>query len=131
METRSTFDILLVEDEEIVATVARRMLERDGHRIETAVDGVDAMQKLGERERFPDVILLDLEMPRMDGRETMARVLEENPAARIILTSGYAAESADSAEPGGNVRFLQKPYTRADLSAAIQEIGGGPTTPRG
>ena len=129
MEIRSTFDILLVEDEEIVATVARRMLERDGHRIETAVDGVDAMQKLGERERFPDVILLDLEMPRMDGRETMARVLEENPAARIILTSGYADESADSATPCGNVRFLQKPYTRADLSAAVQEMGGDPTTP--
>ncbi len=117
--------VLLVEDEEVVRSVACRMLERDGHVVTAAVDGVDALAKYAAYASPPDVILLDMEMPRMGGRETMKRILELDPDARIVLTSGYSSEAVLQDDRHRGIRFLQKPYNRERLGAAVREAMAG------
>ncbi len=108
--------ILLVEDEAQIRHSAARILTGLGLQVVPAVDGADALEKLRTEERFA-LVLLDLTMPRMDGRQTLAVIERDYPGLPVVLCSGY---SADELKNGWDGVFLPKPYTRDALIIALQ-----------
>ncbi len=108
--------VLLVDDEETVRTLARRMLERIGYTVSTAEDGREALEVYRERMDEIDFVLLDLTMPRMDGREAFEALREMDPSVTVIVSSGYTEHEIQSrfqaSRPDG---FVQKPYSLTTL----------------
>jgi PAS domain S-box-containing protein len=118
---------MVVDDEEGVRNVARSMLQLSGFTVITSYDGFDALEKLSvitkEASKNPDVILLDLTMPHMDGSETFRKIIELSPESRIILMSGYSEHDISKRfADAGIAGFLQKPFQLQDLRKKISEV---------
>ncbi len=115
--------VMVVDDSITMRKVAGRVLERHEYEVSTAKDGVDALEKL--RERVPDLMLLDIEMPRMDGYE-LATLMKADPRLRdvpiIMITSRSGDKHRQRAFDIGVDRYLGKPYQEADLLAQIAEV---------
>jgi len=114
---------LVVDDSITVRRVTQRLLERNGMRVLTARDGVDAIEVLQEHQ--PDIILLDIEMPRMDGYEVAAHVradarLKDIPI--IMITSRVGDKHRARAIEIGVDDYLGKPYQEAQLLEAIEPL---------
>ena len=115
--------VMVVDDSVTVRKVTSRFLEREGFQVLTAKDGADAMLLL--REHDPDVMLLDIEMPRMDGFEVASRVrsmgrFEGLPI--IMITSRTGDKHRERALSLGVNHYLGKPYREEDLRDAIDEL---------
>jgi chemosensory pili system protein ChpA (sensor histidine kinase/response regulator) len=119
---RRTF-ALVVDDSITVRRVTQRLLERNGMRVMTAKDGADAMQIL--QEHLPDVILLDIEMPRMDGYEVAAAV-KNDPKLKdipiVMITSRVGEKHRARAIELGVDDYLGKPYQENQLLDAIEPL---------
>ncbi len=108
--------VLVVDDSLTVRKITSRLLAREGFRVDTAKDGVDALEKM--QDLIPDVVLLDVEMPRMDGFE-LARVMRNSPrltSVPIIMITSRTAEKhrSHALEIGVNV-YMGKPYQEQQL----------------
>jgi CheY-like chemotaxis protein len=115
--------VLLVEDEEAVRVIARRVLERAGYRVLIARHGADALQLLAEHGPAIDALLSDVVMPEMGGVELAARAVERAPQLRVILMSGYTDADIGAIGQGGLVDgFVQKPFTAESLLDALQRV---------
>jgi chemosensory pili system protein ChpA (sensor histidine kinase/response regulator) len=119
---RRTF-ALVVDDSITVRRVTQRLLERNGMRVLTAKDGVDAVSLL--QDNLPDIILLDIEMPRMDGYEVAAHVrndprLKEIPI--VMITSRVSEKHRARAIELGVDDYLGKPYQESQLLDAIEPL---------
>jgi chemosensory pili system protein ChpA (sensor histidine kinase/response regulator) len=119
---RRTF-ALVVDDSITVRRVTQRLLERNGMRVLTAKDGVDAVSLL--QDNLPDVILLDIEMPRMDGYEVAAHVrndprLKDIPI--VMITSRVSEKHRARAIELGVDDYLGKPYQESQLLDAIEPL---------
>jgi chemosensory pili system protein ChpA (sensor histidine kinase/response regulator) len=119
---RRTF-ALVVDDSITVRRVTQRLLERNGMRVLTAKDGVDAVSLL--QENHPDIILLDIEMPRMDGYEVAAHVrndprLKDIPI--VMITSRVSEKHRARAIELGVNDYLGKPYQESQLLDAIEPL---------
>jgi signal transduction histidine kinase len=111
--------VLIVDDEDTVRRVARRILEAAGFTVRTASGGVEAMRSLREAPAAVDLVLLDMTMPDMSGAQTLQELQRIRPGIRVVLSSGYSQE--ETAVPAEDVAaFIQKPYRPADLVAAIR-----------
>ncbi len=112
--------IMVVDDSVTVRKVTERLLSRNGKRVVTAKDGVEALSLL--QDVVPDVMLLDIEMPRMDGFE-LARHLRNDAEYQhipiIMITSRTGEKHRDRALKLGITRYLGKPYQEAELIANI------------
>jgi chemosensory pili system protein ChpA (sensor histidine kinase/response regulator) len=120
-DTRSV--ALVVDDSITVRRVTQRLLERNGMRVLTARDGVDAMEML--QEHTPDIILLDIEMPRMDGYEVATQVRADTRLAGIpiiMITSRVGEKHRARAIEIGVDDYLGKPYQEAQLLEAIEPL---------
>ncbi len=115
--------VMVVDDSITMRKVTGRVLERHNFEVLTAKDGVDAIEKLAER--VPDVMLLDIEMPRMDGYE-LATHMRNDPRLKsvpiIMITSRTGDKHRQRAFEIGVDRYLGKPYQEADLMRNVQEI---------
>jgi chemosensory pili system protein ChpA (sensor histidine kinase/response regulator) len=115
--------VMVVDDSLTVRKFTTRLLTRDGHEVVTARDGVDALKTLAERT--PDVILLDIEMPRMDGFE-FAKTIRSDPKTAsipiVMITSRTADKHRKRAAELGVDRFLGKPYQEDELLGALGEL---------
>ncbi len=115
--------VLIVDDSITVRRVTQRVLERNGMRVLAAKDGVEALTLL--EEHLPDIILLDIEMPRMDGYEvaSMVRATERLRHIPIIMITSRAGEKhqAKAIEIGVN-DYLSKPYLEQQLLDAIEPL---------
>ncbi|HKC54092.1 MAG TPA: Hpt domain-containing protein [Burkholderiales bacterium] len=112
--------IMVVDDSLTVRKVTGRLLERHGYLVVTARDGVEAMEKL--LELVPDVMLVDIEMPRMDGFDLTRNVRADKRLARvpiIMITSRTADKHQNYAKEIGVSYFLGKPYQEDDLIGKI------------
>jgi chemosensory pili system protein ChpA (sensor histidine kinase/response regulator) len=121
-EDRRTF-ALVVDDSITVRRVTQRLLERNGMRVMTAKDGVDALSIL--QENLPDVILLDIEMPRMDGYELATHVRADARLADIpivMITSRVGEKHRARAIEIGVNDYLGKPYQENQLLDAIEPL---------
>src|ERR1041385_4350217 len=95
--------ILVVDDEVMVRNVARIILEKQGYFILAAADGEEALQIARKFPGAIDLVLSDINMPRIDGLQLMNKLLGERPGVKILLMSGQADG------PAGGVAFLRKP----------------------
>jgi two-component system, cell cycle sensor histidine kinase and response regulator CckA len=108
--------ILLVEDDVRVGRIVRNMLIRSGYRVLAADDAEDALTLLAEEEWSIDLLLSDLIMPGMGGRELAERVKTLQPQAAVLYMSGYTDDAVVRREVlDADVAFLQKPFGIADL----------------
>jgi chemosensory pili system protein ChpA (sensor histidine kinase/response regulator) len=115
--------VLVVDDSLTVRKITSRLLIREGFEVGTARDGIDALQLLADQT--PDVILLDIEMPRMDGFE-FAKTVKNDPRLKsipIIMITSRTAEKhrARAAEIGVEV-YLGKPYQEEELLRNIRQL---------
>ncbi len=115
--------VMVVDDSITMRKVTGRVLERHGYEVLTAKDGVDAIEKL--TERVPDVMLLDIEMPRMDGYELATHIRNDvrlRGIPIIMITSRTGEKHRQRAFEIGVDRYLGKPYQEADLMRNVDEI---------
>jgi len=114
--------IMVVDDSLTVRRVTQRLLERNGYRVITAKDGVDALREM--KEERPDVMLVDIEMPRMDGYE-LARNVRGAAALRstpmIMITSRTAEKHRRLALEIGVDEYLGKPYKEEELLRLVRQ----------
>jgi len=115
--------VMVVDDSITMRKVTSRVLERHEYEVSTAKDGIDAVEKL--HERVPDLMLLDIEMPRMDGYE-LATHMKADPRLRnvpiIMITSRSGDKHRQRAFDIGVDRYLGKPYQEAELLVQINEV---------
>jgi two-component system, cell cycle sensor histidine kinase and response regulator CckA len=112
--------VLLVEDEPMVRNMAESMLKRLGYEVTTACDGSEAVDIFRERKYEFGLVLLDLNMPRMGGWETLSVLRTLRPDIPVVLASGYdEAQVMQGYHPERPQAFLHKPYRMKDLRAVL------------
>ena len=118
-----TATVLLVDDEEMIRESAQAALESLGLKVLAASDGRAALDLIQQPGLQVDLVLMDLTMPHMDGREAFQAMRRILPTLPIILSSGYnEQESIQSLEGRGLDAFLQKPYTLKVLERTVLEV---------
>jgi two-component system, cell cycle sensor histidine kinase and response regulator CckA len=118
-ELPSAFTILVVDDDETVRTVTARMLMYEGFAVLTAGDGLEALQLLDECPDPVSLIVSDLKMPRMTGRELAERLSERTPAIPMLFVSGHPTQVLAGALPGP---VLMKPFAVHDLVSTVYAL---------
>ena len=115
--------ILVVDDETVVRDVARAMLQSAGFDVIVACDGSQAIEMFERRDQEIDLVLLDMAMPGMDGRETFERLRHIQEDVLVVLSSGYTEEDALSKlGTRGPVDFVHKPYRLDALLTVIRKV---------
>ena len=115
--------LLLVEDEEVVRTIAGDVLGDLGYQVTTAVDGIDAIERVRAATVPFDVVILDLVMPRMGGSEALPALRAHAPDLPVLLWSGYSAGHDVEALLGdGRTAFIAKPVSHAALEKALAAL---------
>jgi two-component system phosphate regulon response regulator PhoB len=119
--------VMVVDDERHICNVLRRILQKDGYRVITAPDGETALGLIPEKK--PDVILLDLVMPTMNGREVCHRVRESSADTKIIYFSAKvnATESSKAKEFHHEAdAFIAKPASSRRILSSIRNVLNSP-----
>jgi len=109
--------ILMVDDEDLLLTMGKTILSTYGYRVLTANGGQKALDILSQKDAAVDLVITDLVMPAMSGRELVEHIRQLSPAMRIICTSGYvwpAGQESDGA-------YLQKPFTSQELLLKVKQ----------
>ncbi|WP_239027616.1 PAS domain-containing sensor histidine kinase [Geomonas diazotrophica] len=126
--------VLLVEDEETVRNMTRLLLERHGYRVLTACNGQEALELFRQNLGSVQLLLSDVVMPRMNGRELCERVRQLAPGLPVIFMSGYPADVMSEKGIGGGGAYLQKPVKPEELLGALRQAlipAGGRLAPPG
>ncbi len=123
--------ILLVEDDELVARAIGGVLKLDGHTVQRLAEGDEAWRHLQNRPHDYDLLVLDINIPGIDGLELVRRARQAGFAGRILVVSGRAVSRAAVTNPAARIdRVLLKPFTVEELRAALREClaqsSGGP-----
>jgi len=115
--------ILMVDDEEVVLDVGKEMLRQLGYTVLEARGGREAVEIYEEDKGKIDLVLLDMVMPGMGGKEAYDKMKEINPDVKVLLSSGYTknGQAAEILEQGCN-GFIQKPFDIQELSGKMREI---------
>ena len=115
--------VLLVEDEEEVRQVTRKMLESIGFTVVEAVDGDEAVRLHLEHCETIDVLLTDVVMPRVNGLELASQLKAKCHDMKILFMSGYTQDAVSDYElPSGSASFMRKPFSRDDLEAKMRQV---------
>lgn len=113
--------ILLTEDDEAVRTFVRRALELDGHSVETATDGSEAVDRLTEENGNFDLLLSDIKMPVMDGITLARHTAKAHPDLPILLMTGFADQRERANGLDALVHdVITKPFSLADIRSAVR-----------
>jgi PAS domain S-box-containing protein len=121
--SEGTETILLVEDEAAIRRAAKRLLEKKGYTVLLANDGVEALDIFKRHESEIDLVISDVVMPRLGGRQLYETLKRQDKSTRFLFTSGYTARDmrdTDSLDPGWP--FLQKPWDVDELLRRVREI---------
>lgn len=115
--------ILLVDDEPLVRDLCSRILTKFGYRVITAEDGNMALEIYAAQENEVAVVILDLSMPGMGGKQCLEELLVLNPSVKVIIASGYSADSsASSTLQAGAKAFVSKPYNMRQVLQVVREV---------
>ena len=114
---------VIAEDEPLTRTLIRARLEKLGHQVVAeAGDGAQAIE--AARLHRPDVIIMDIRMPLIDGIEAARTILSETPCAILFLSAFNEAELIEDASATGALAYLMKPFRKEDLAPALQMAVG-------
>src|SRR5436305_14842586 len=116
----STGRVLVVEDDEAIADVLRRTLRQEGHEVRSAGDGVAALA-LAE-EFVPDLVILDLGLPKLDGSEVLRRLRRESDVPILVLTARSELDDRVDGLDAGADDYLVKPFERRELLSLIRAL---------
>jgi two-component system, chemotaxis family, chemotaxis protein CheY len=116
----ATPSILVVEDDAATRTLLRRMLERTGFAVTTAINGRDGVERF--REHPADVVLTDMLMPEMDGIDLIRTLRSEWPAVRVIAVSGFEHPYLGMALGYGAKATLNKPVHASQLVETVKRV---------
>jgi signal transduction histidine kinase/CheY-like chemotaxis protein len=121
-----TETVLLVEDETPVREVARRALTAAGYRVLEAADGAEALRRWESDPSAVDLVVTDMVLPGMTGRDLISELLRRRAGLRVIIMSGYTGETYPALEilPPG-VGYLEKPFSLAELRQRVREALDG------
>jgi len=123
---RGNGTVLLVDDEEITRSVGAKILERLGYTLLLAESGPLALSLYESQKDKIDLVILDMIMPGMGGRETYKRLKQIDPEVKVMLSSGYSLDGeAQSVIEEGALGFIQKPYQIDVLSQKVAEVLNG------
>jgi two-component system response regulator MprA len=112
--------VLVVEDDAAIADVLRRALRQEGHEVRSAEDGVEALELA---ESFvPDLVILDLGLPKLDGVEVCRRLRAESDAPILILTARTDTDDRVEGLDSGADDYLMKPFERKELLARMRAL---------
>ena len=121
--TRGHETVLLVDDEEMIVDVGKRMLDKLGYETLTALNGNKAIEIYKSKGKDINLVILDMVMPKMGGGETFDRLKKINPAIKVILCSGYSIDGqATEILKRGCQAFIQKPFNLRTLSQHIRAV---------
>jgi two-component system cell cycle sensor histidine kinase/response regulator CckA len=112
--------VLVVEDEAALRAGIRRLLQGEGYGVLEAENGAAALRLLEEAPNSVALVLTDLRMPVMDGRELAAALARRRPSLPIVFMSGFTAQLMDLRLVSPHLAFLAKPFRNDDLLAAVR-----------
>jgi CheY-like chemotaxis protein len=120
--------VLVVDDDDVIRQLITVNLELEGFEVETAMDGQDCLDRV--KEVRPDVVTLDIMMPRMDGWETAVKLREDPETAdvKVVLLSARAQEA--DVQRGSRIgvdAYLTKPFDPDELITVVRRLAGLPT----
>jgi PAS domain S-box-containing protein len=118
--------ILVVEDEASLLRIAKRVLEKHGYRVLTAADGQEALEVYRANRDRIDLVITDVVMPRLGGRELAEALRSEGGRGRVLLTSGYAERELSAAPADPGMPLLTKPWSIPELLRLVREALEGP-----
>jgi twitching motility two-component system response regulator PilG len=123
--TGQAYRVMVVDDSKTIRRTAETLLRKEGFEVVTAMDGFEALGKIVDYQ--PDLIFLDIMMPRLDGYQTCAlikhhRILRNTPV--IMLSSRDGLFDRARGRVVGSDRYITKPFTKEDLLAVIADYGG-------
>ncbi|MCB1203713.1 MAG: response regulator, partial [Verrucomicrobiae bacterium] len=121
--SRSGETILLVDDEALVRRIGRTLLTKLGYRILEAADGLEALEICREKGDEISLVLLDLTMPNLTGKETFAKLHEMKPDLSVLICSGYLVDLSEFTQECGACPdgFVQKPYSFGDMADMVRK----------
>jgi PAS domain S-box-containing protein len=115
--------ILLADDEQVVGRLGETILKRHGYQVLVAANGTEALRIFRERHQEIDLVILDLSMPELSGAETLCELRKIDPAAHVLISSGYSSdEDVRSVEGEGVLGFVGKPYRPAELARQVRAV---------
>lgn len=117
--------VLVIEDEPNIVEAIRFILHRDGWRVDTHSDGSTAVATV--RAQRPDIVILDVMLPGRSGFEILRELRAEDGLAALpvlMLTARGAAKDRETAQRAGASRFMTKPFSNAEVLAAVREMAG-------
>jgi CheY-like chemotaxis protein len=115
--------VLLVEDEDVVRSLAQKILEQSGYKVLAASRGAEAITLCRQRTEPIHLLLTDVVMPETSGKEVADRVTELLPGLRVLFMSGYTDEAiVHHGVLDMNIEFIQKPFTPAALVRKVREV---------
>ena len=118
--------VLVADDNEVAQRLCRRVLEKAGYGVLVAADGLQAVDLALAQN--PNVILMDVAMPGMDGLEAMRRIKAERPEMRIVIASAHSmASDRERFLAAGADDVLSKPFRLGDLVAVVQRLTAKPS----
>jgi PAS domain S-box-containing protein len=127
---RGSETVLLVEDNESVRELARAALARAGYHVLEASNGEEGLRRVADHAGAIELVITDVVMPVMGGRELAARLAAMWPDLKIIFTSGYIDDAIVQHEPlGRRSAFIQKPFTPDELGRIVRDILDDVRTP--
>jgi len=109
--------VLIVDDEDLILTMGRTILSSYGYHVLTANSGQKALEIINKQDPEVELMVTDLVMPLMSGRELVDQVRRVSPQTRILCTSGYAWPASRESDPS----YLQKPFTSRELLVRVKE----------
>ena len=115
--------VLVIDDEDVIRKIAGEILEQLGYDVVIAEDGIRGIEIYKERKNEIDLVLLDMAMPKLSGKETYIELKKNNPSVRVLMTSGFKFDERvqDALDLGVN-GFVQKPYSIKTISREIKKI---------
>ncbi|MGB7087373.1 MAG: response regulator [Phormidesmis sp.] len=117
----SNANILVADDEKSIRLTVNQALSSQGYEVKTVADGSSVLAQL--QESSPDLLLLDIQMPGMDGIEVLKKAVTQQPSLKVIMISAHGSvDNAVEAMKLGAVDYLQKPFTPGELRELVSRV---------
>lgn len=113
--------ILVADDDEVIRSLVRTLLERSGYSVVEATDGLDAIAKFEERREDINLLVFDVRMPGKDGKQAYDEIRRIRPDVKVLFISGYGKEVLDKyGVDSKDFQVLSKPFMPADLVSRVK-----------